>query len=275
MEAKIQEYIDILTDNRFVVKRYKLETISINDPRYDNFEFNEDFLLSADEFYIDELLDYIESQESSYTTAISFELNGFNKSNHLENYLETEFEKFRIFIVNNFNKIEKSILKEIVEKIKYSRNELGYLQNANIRSLFSGYKSLTSIKIEFCAETIRYINNPLFITNSQVYKKKEKPKKLFEKLTSLNQNQIVILFHYLKEHEYLGKGMTKNLYAEPISELTGFSAEKLRQGFSHVEKKSNSIDKLGFTEADYSVARRALDKVSASIKKDSEEKIFS
>ena len=266
MEAKIQEYINILTDNRFTVKRYKLETISIDDPRYDNFEFNEDLLLSADEFYIDELLDYIESQESLYNTAISFELNSFEKPNLLENFLETEFEKFRIFIVNNFNEIEKSILKEIVEKIKFSRNELGYLLNANIRSMFSGHKSLTSVKIEFCAETIRFINSPLFITNSQVYKKKNKPKKSFGDLTSLNQNQIVILFHYLIEHEYIGKGMTKNLYAEPISELTGFSAEKLRQGFSHVEKKSNSIDKLRFTEADYSVARRALNKVSASKK---------
>ena len=274
MEADIQEYIDILTDNRLVVKRYKPESIDVDDPRFDNFEFDENLLLSKDEYSEDELLDFIELDLFHVTTPTSCLLNDCTQPSKLENYLESEFEKFRIYVVNNFNAIEKSTLKEIIETIKSSRNELGFMLNTNRRNQYLLLDKLISVKIDFCVETIRFINSPVFLTNSQGYKKKDKPKKLFENLTTLTQNQIVILFHYLKEHEYIGKGMTKNLYAEHISELTGFSAEKLRQGFSHVEKKSNSIDKLGFTEADYSVMRRALDKVSASIKKDSEEKIF-
>jgi hypothetical protein len=229
-------------------------------------------LLSSEEFYIDELLDYLESQEPPMTTAISFELNGFHKPNHLENFLESEFEKFRIFIVNNFKGIEKNILKEIVEKTKNSRNELGFLLNANLRSQFLGYKSLTSVKIEFCAETIRFINNPIFITNSQVYKKKDKPKKSFENLTCLTQNPIVILFHYLREFGFIGKGMPKNLYADYISALTGFASEKIRQDLSNIDKKSNSSDSVDFLESEFSVIRRGLEKVIATIKKDSEER---
>jgi hypothetical protein len=246
MEANIQNFIDILTDNRYIVKRYTLESISVDDPRFDNFEFDENLLLSKDEFYIDELLEYIESLSFPLTTAISFELNGFNYQNPLEDYLEHEFEKFRVFYINNFKSIEKSKLKEIIDKVKFSRNELGYLLNVNMRNHYMLNQSLISVKIEFCAETIRFINNPLFIIDNLVDKKKEKSKKSFENLTNMTQNQIVILSHYLREFGYIGKDMPKNLYADYISGLTGFAAEQIRQDFSNIDKKSTSIDSTDF-----------------------------
>jgi hypothetical protein len=272
METNIQEFIDILKDNRLIVKRYKLESIDVNDDRYDNFEFNENLLLSKDEYSEDELLDFIEIELFHVTTPTSCLLNGFTQPAKLENYIESEFEKFRTYIANNFNRIDKSTLKEIVETIKDSRNELGFLLSANRKNQFLILDHLISVKIELCAETIRYINNPLFITKSQVYKKKEKNQKGFENLTNLNQNQIVILFHYLREFGYIGKDMPKNLYAESISVLTGFATEKLRQDLSHIEKKSTSTDSTDFIENEFSIVRRSLEKVIEKLKRDSSER---
>jgi hypothetical protein len=275
MEDSIKEFIDIMTDNHFIVKRYKFGSNSFNDSQFDNTEFDEKLLLSKNEFNIDDFLEFMESKLFRADGIFSFELNGYNHSKGLENFLESEFEKFRIFIVNNFNENEKSSLKEIVERIKPSRNELDFLRHANIRSRFLGYKSLASIKVEFCAETIRFINNhQLFMLSNPINKKKAKPQKVYGNLTKFNQNQIVILFHYLREKEFIGIGMQKNSFADFISGLTGFAAEKIRQDLSHIDKKSNSTDRDDFLESDYNAVRRGLDKVIASIKEVLEEKFL-
>jgi hypothetical protein len=270
MEADIQVFIDIMTDNHFMVKRYKLESNNFNDSQFDKTEFDEKLLLSKNEYNIDDLLEFMESKLFRADGIFSFELNGFNYSKGLENFLQSEFLKFRMFIVNNFNEIEKSSLIELAEKIISSRNELDFLRNAHIRSRFKGYKFLSSVKYELCAETIRFIDNhQLFILSSSTGKKKGKPKKANEKLTKFTQNQIVILFHYLRERDFIGIGMQKNSYADFISGLTGFAAEKIRQDLSHIDTNPDSTNTVRFSEYDYIQVKRALKELITSIEEDS------
>lgn len=270
MEADIQVFIDIMTDNHFMVKRYKLESNRFNDSQFEKTEFDEKLLLSKNEFNIEDLLEFMESKLFRADGIFSFELNGFNYSKGLENFLQSEFLKFRIFIVNNFNKIENSSLIELVEKIKSSKNELDLLRNTRIRSQFKGYKSLSSVKFEFCAETIRFIDNQqLLMLSNPINKKKENPKKAYEKLTDFNQNQIVILFHYLRKAGCVGKGMQKNSYADFISGLTGFATEKIRQDLSHIDTNPDSTNTVKFSEYDYNKVLRALKELITSIEESS------
>jgi hypothetical protein len=268
MDAQLSEFINILTDNRLIIKRYKIENIEIKNPRYYNFEFNEKLLISTDEYCEDELLNIIESELRYITIPTSFVLNGCTQSGNLENFLDSEFEKFRIFVVNNYKNIEKSQLNDIIGAIKNSKNELENLLSANKQNRIMILDGLISGKIDFCSETIRFINNPLFILNNTSDRKRAKPKKSLENLTSLTQNQIVILFHYLKQLGYIGKDMPKNMYAQHIAELTGFAEEKIRQDLSHIENNSNSIESTEFLENDYNVVKRGLEKVIAALKKD-------
>jgi len=60
MDTRITAFIDILADNSVIIKQYEPEWISIDDPRYDNFEFDEKLLISTVELWDDELVEYIE-----------------------------------------------------------------------------------------------------------------------------------------------------------------------------------------------------------------------
>jgi hypothetical protein len=142
------------------------------------------------------------------------------------------------------------------------------------------FESLIKVKIEICTESIRFINYAPVIIINQTVETPIKPnvtlsrvriRRPSEKLTDLTQNQIVILFHYLREHGYIGKDTTNTLYAGHISELTGFAAEKIRQDLSHISNNFKSADSREFLDYEYSAVKRALNKVIASIEKYSEE----
>lgn len=278
MDAQINYFIDILTDNSMVIKQYTPETISIDDPRFDNFEFNEDLLLSETELEDDELLLYIKMELPFLTTALSFKLNGCSQPVELENILESGSEKFGIAIIDTYNNIDKKELKEVVKKIKWSKDELELILQANRKNTFPLLDKLISVKIEFCSEIIRFLNFHLSVFTLQKKvepKVSERPKKQFENLTCLSQNEVIILAYYLRELGYIGKDMTKIDYAKHFSALTGYAAEKIRQDLSHVSKKSNSLESIEFLEKEYSKVWRALDKVIAAIKKDSDERFSS
>jgi len=274
MEADIQVFIDIMTDNHFMVKRYKLESNNVNDSQFDKTEFDEKLLLSKNEFNIDDLLEFMESKSFRADGIFSFELNGYNYSKGLEDFLESELKKFQIFIVNNYSEIEENSINETKEKLKSSRNELDFLRNAHVRSRFKGYKSLASVKVECCIEAIRFINNHQLYIENNTKLPKPKPKKAIEKLTTYNQNQIVILFHYLRKQKFVGLEMQKNSFADLISGLTGFAAEKIRQDLSHIEKNSNSTDSEDLLESDYSAVRRGIEEMIVLIKEDSKERFL-
>ncbi|MBN1187454.1 MAG: hypothetical protein JXB49_34580 [Bacteroidales bacterium] len=278
MDTQINEFIDILTDNRLVIKLYTPETISIDDPRFDNFKFNEDLLLSENELEGDELLFYLQQELPFIKAAMSFKLNGSDQPSDLEDMLESELEKFRMLIISNYNAIYKNEFKEIVKEIKGSRSELEEILFANRLNNNPLLNKLIAVKLDFCAETIRLINFQLPVlplSKETAPKVPERQKRPFETLTCLTQNEIIILAHYLRELGYIGKEMTKIEYAKHFSALTGFAAEKIRQDLSHISKKSDSLESTEFLEKEYSKVRRALDEVIAAIKKDSDEKFSS
>lgn len=287
MDIQIANFLDILDDNSMIIKRYRPETIYADDPRLDNFEFNEDLLLSSIELYDNELEEFLEHGAIDRSTAISIELNRFHKIDGLEIFLESEFEKFKTHIASNFNGILKGQLKEIINNINLSRNTLEYLLQSNSRNKWSLLDKLISVKIECCSEAIRFLDYSTLIFNNQTEVKSQqpilhlepqtlskplKPKKQFEHLTNLTKNQVVILSHYLKELGYFGKEMPKSMYAQYISELTGFTSEKIRQSLSHISKESDSIESGTFQEVDYSFVKRSLKKVIDAIEIDSKEK---
>ena len=77
MDDQICKFIDILTDNRVIIKQYTPEWISINDPRYDNFEFNEKLLVSESLLEEEELLKFLEFELPFISNSISCKLNGY------------------------------------------------------------------------------------------------------------------------------------------------------------------------------------------------------
>ncbi|MBN1183386.1 MAG: hypothetical protein JXB49_13930 [Bacteroidales bacterium] len=273
MENQIKKFIDILTDNRVIIKQYTPETISINDPRYDNFTFNEELLVHEDELEDEELLKFLELELPFISNAISCILNGHSQPVDLENMLEAEFEKLRNVIINTYNEIDKGELKDSAKRIKGSRSELELIIRANRKNKLYLLERLISLKIEFCAETIRFINYPIIVLSPK--KSATKPRKPLENLTILNQNEISILAYYLREQGFIGKEMTKIDYANHFSALTGFAAEKIRQDLSHLGKKSNSLESIEFTQKEYKKVLRTLDEVISAIKKDSEERFSS
>lgn len=280
MDDQIKKFIDILTDNKMVIKQYTPEWLSPEDPRFDNFKFNEELLLSEIELEGDELLLWIEQELPFLTTSRSFKLNGCSQPWELEEFLESESEKFGKAIIDIYNAIDKKEIKEIVNKIKYSRSELEWIIGANSKNQAPIIDKLISVKIDFCAETIRFINFQLSVLSLQKGvetkpKVPERSKKPLENLTSLNQNEVSILAYYLKEQGYIGKEMTKIDYAKHFSELTGFAAEKIRQDLSHLSNRSSSVESVEFQEREYKRVKRALDQVIAAIKKDTDEKYSS
>lgn len=273
MDDQICEFINILTDNRVIIKQYTPEWIGINDPRYDNFKFNEDLLVREDLLEEEELLKFLELELPFISNAISCKLNGYSQPVDLENMLEAEFEKLRNAIVSKYNDIDKSELKDIVKKIKGSRSELELIIRANRKNKLHLLERLMSVKIEFCAESIRFINFPIIVSPPK--KAEHKPRKPLENLTSLSQNEISILAYYLRDQGYIGKEMTKIEYAKHFSALTGFAAEKIRQDLSHLSNRSSSVESVEFQEREYKRVKRALDQVIAAIKKDTDEKYSS
>ena len=273
MDDQICKFIDILTNNRVIIKQYTPEWISINDPRYDNFEFKEELLVSESLLEEEELLKFLEFELPFISNAISCKLNSYSQPVDLESMLEAEFEKLRNTIVSTYNDIDKSELKDIVKKIKGSRSELELIIRANRKNNLHLLERLISLKIEFCAEAIRFINYPINVLPPK--KIETKPKKTLENLTSLNQNEISILAYYLREQGFIGKEMTKIDYAKHFSALTGFAAEKIRQDLSHLSNRSSSVESVEFQEREYKRVKRALDQVIAAIKKDTDEKFSS
>ncbi len=92
------------------------------------------------------------------------------------------------------------------------------------------------------------------------------PKESNTKQTELNQAQITVLFYYLKSTGIIAKSLNNTLFSKAISELTGFSSSKIRQGLSTVSEYSNSIDSMRFTDKDFTEVISQLNNVLEKIK---------
>lgn len=209
--------------------------------------------------------DFIESQNYNHTRVL---LNGYWKTKDLDEFFHAEFAEFKAYFTKNNYWNDQSLKDELSKTIRSSNIYLRHIMHVNNRNDVRLIDSLFKVKYEYANETIRFIDNPLIIINNQVKLKQAKPKKPFENLTNLTQNQTVIMFYYLRRLGYIGKEMPNNLYAQHIAELTGFAAEKIRQDLSNIK----DVDNDEFIEANYSYVQRVLTKVAATIKSETEQK---
>jgi hypothetical protein len=162
MNQDIVDFIAILQVHSVAFKFYEIESISSSDPRWDKWEFNEELLIeevifSNDEF--EELTDFLFIDFSDYWhgKSRSVLLDGFTQPVDLENHFEEEFEKFRIALATEQSQKEESELREIIQQVKYARNELDIIQMSNRNNNFRLFDSLLETKKEFCLETIRFL----------------------------------------------------------------------------------------------------------------------
>ncbi|MCK5138066.1 MAG: hypothetical protein KAR19_19940 [Bacteroidales bacterium] len=166
MDHQIEDFINFLEDNTIIFKFYEPETITPDDPRCDNWVFNEDFLIEEMKFSddeLDELTDFIFTELSNYHYGKAREglLNDYSQPIHLEDYLEKEFEKFRIALTKDFKRIRESELREMIQQAKYARYELEMINSANRDNKWMIFDSLLLAKKDFCVETIRFLRMSL------------------------------------------------------------------------------------------------------------------
>lgn len=274
MDDKISEYLNLLRDNIVVVRRYQRPDWFDGTYNLSDIELNKAKLLNQKEYHPATIDSKMFEDELLFPDSIKrYELNGYQKDSEFEEFLILHFEKFKnIFAQNNLwnNKDAKA---EIVEDVRTVRYHLDHLLPTARLLNDSRFNSLIKVKTDICVETLRFINYPISNIEqfNSVNSRPIRKKKQIAKLTDLTQNQIVILFHYLRENGYIGKDTTNTLYAAHISELTGFAEEKIRQDLSHISNNFKSADSREFLDYEYSAVKRALNKVIASIEKYSEE----
>lgn len=275
MDTQITEFIDLLKENSFITKQYCPKDLdeTFNPEEWD---LRDEDVVNESLYAYDVLMEKLESGSISKDLLTLYELNGYQKPSDLEDFLISNFEKFKIVFNNKKYSNEINEKKEIVNQVRAIKNQLDKL--LDISKLAENYlfESLIKVKIEICTETIRLINYAPVIIINQTVETPTQPnvtpsririRRPSEKLSDLTQNQVVILFHYLRENGYIGKDTTNTLYAAHISELTGFAAEKIRQDLSHISNNFKSADSREFLEYEYSAVKRALNKVIASIEK--------
>jgi len=271
MNDQIKEYLDLLTDNNLIAKIYAPDGLdeTFNPKAYD---WKEEEVFEKILYRCDELSELLENEEIGHDLLRRYELNGYQNPFDLEDFLITRFEKFKNDFINNNYHNDKNIKKEITNQVRINKYQLDNILSKGKRLRDETFDTLLKVKIEICSETLRFLNFNLGNISTPLIDKPLKVRKPIDKLTILTQNQIIILFHYLKQLKCIGNNMPKNLYASQISELTGFDVEKLRQALSHIDKKSTSIESIKFSETDYHAVRRILDKVISAINADLEEK---
>jgi hypothetical protein len=240
MDDQITEFMDILRDNAI-------------DTKYPE---------AFKEFTGDELKKKI--KEIGKIPAY-FLLNGFDNTIDFAKYLNSHFGSFKIaYIANNLanNKSFQSEMANQIQSIKYLLSELkDRFKLLNIYSL----DSLLNLKIQYCDRTISFLNDQAAKNPITKLKPKVTP-------TNLKQNQVVILFYHLRKLKYIGIDIDNKSYAQYISVLTGYAAEKIRQDLSHISSESYSVERVLFQVSDYRGIIRELNKLIVAIDKDSKDK---
>ena len=279
MEDTINAFLEIIKENSATFKKFSIPDYVLNPHRHlDGYSNSQDWTQCDDDLIeerkvdIDDLQLFLNQdfEEFDGGNVTEFYLNGFKEPQELDNKLDDLVLKFKeTFAENNLWK-DNSYSKNIVQSIKKSKTELEDVILFTRNKISWQIHNLLKAKIEYCTEVINFIRNPPIIINNGDSKPKASSRKIpaLEKQTILTQNQIVILFHYLRELKLIGIGLTNNVYAQHISELTGFSSEKIRQNLSHVNKDSNSVDSGRITDTDFNIAKRELRKMVDKIETD-------
>jgi hypothetical protein len=178
----------------------------------------------------------------------------------VESIDEFEFELLEKLSDFHSNLLEFKVLDQqidnIRDKLKASKRELAVMLSDDEAD------SREKIKIKYELLTEEY--ERLGEIQSGKQHRKQKEIKL-----DLTQTQIVILFNQLKNLGMVGKNVSNTILAACISEISGFSKEKIRQALSNIHPDSDSIDSDAFTENDF---HRVKNKVEA-LKKNIQEEI--
>ncbi len=219
-------------------------------------EFDAKFSELLEKAEIDEEVSMECSKDTFYA-----ELDGFRNTPDLEKYLESLFLEFKRTAVDTNLVKNKLIQNEISSKIFQVREDLHKLILDTNNERFSNLESLVNIKITYCDKVLDFISN----IKNEISRLSGKKSGLH---TDLTQKQIVILFHHLHELGYVGKGITNDELAGLISQLTSFSADKIRQDLSLVKKESTGVDSEEFKETDYTILRRYIKRLIESIEKE-------
>ena len=271
MDTNISKFIDVLCDNSLHIKHYNAPSNMDDSFDYSTWVFDENELVKEFDipgdggtlWYLQK--DFIESRNYNNTRVL---LNGYWKTKDFDEFLHSEFAEFKAYFTKNNYWNDQSLKDELSKRIRSSNIYLRHIMHVNNRNGVRLIDSLFKVKYEYANETIRFIDNPLIIISNQAEQKQTKPKKPIDNLTCLTQNQVVILFHYLRKQELVGRGMPDKMYAQYISELTGFANEPIRKDLSNIK----NIDSIEFIEANYSAVQRVLAEVTKKIKSESVER---
>lgn len=132
----IVDFIKILNDNEF-----KSKVREIPD-EFDN---------------KDELLAEIEMEGSIPPSMFYFELNGYNSPVDFEDFLEKNYNSFKISFLAKSVYRNDELIAEILDQIHYSKLALTQLRSAHIASSDITFKSLIELKIRYCEKTISFL----------------------------------------------------------------------------------------------------------------------
>lgn len=249
MRKDVFSIVNILADNSFVE--------NVDE------EFSDRLTQLLKKIDIDEEFSLKLSEETFYVI-----INGYRSYDDLDKFLGNCFSEFKeIAIKTNLLK-NKLFQSEISRQIFLIRSDLQKLLDSSKAKRYSNLTLLVHVKIVYCDKLLDFISN----IKTEVFKLKEKKSGTY---TELTQKQIVILFHHLHDLGYVGKGMQNDELAGLISQITAFSADKIRQDLSLVKKDSRSVESYEFKDTDYDAIVRAIKKLLKRIETEQKEKFSS
>jgi hypothetical protein len=253
MNNHINEFLRILRDNNYEQKFYS----SINEidilpfTKEDNPEDNsEDNIGDNPVDNPEDIQDYFDDKASD--SLAYYELNGYSDFNDLEDYLNENLYDFKIAFIADGCAKDKSLKNEIVQQVSFIKKELSELKETVKFLKDFALIALIRTKTNFCDEVISFITNQEIRIKPRRQKDSDNPNRL-------KQKEVVILFYYLRDLGLISKGMQNNEYAQYISDLTGYQAEKIRKDLSYIKNLSKSNESGSFIESDYDGVKRKLE----------------
>jgi hypothetical protein len=148
---------------------------------------------------------------------------------------------------------------KIREKLKESKRELAIMLSDDETELRDKIK----IKYELLTEEYERLGEIQAGKN---------PRKQKEFKLDITQTQIVILFNQMKNLGMIGKNVSNTILAASISEISGFSKEKIRQALSNINPDSDSIDSDAFTENDFHRVKNKVEALKTNIQEEIEDR---